>query len=446
MASFHESPLILNPLAARALACAALLACIAGGVLSGRAGLARLLTEYARAAARLEPTWAAQTINAADAEAEAVRAFLSDEAGQPDAALAALTQATAQRPRDYWLWLELGRLQGDAGNVTAALDATRRAVALAPYYTQPRWQLANMLWRTGNFESAWAEMRRAVASDATLRPAAWAMAWHTYQENAEAVAQVLPITDTAGRLAWAQFLAEHGQPLAADAVLAALGATGRAQRQDLLNALWRQENYAAAYPIWRGLQGGAAGNTTANAGNAEAQLLENGDFERAEELSAEVSFGWRVPAETSGYRLVWDDTTNAPASTGTPNAAHGQQSLRFDFKGLSEPETPVLTQIRPVTPNTRYALSFAVRTAKLLTGGLPLVMVRVAGRGPQAVVLAQSPSFPAQTDVWQNVTLTLTTPPDASAVVVAVQRQPCTKMPCPCFGQLWLDDFRWRPL
>lgn len=428
MASFHESPLIVNPLLARALACLTLLACLVAGGLSARAGLGRLLTEYGRTTAHTEPTWAAQTVNPSDPEAPAVRAFLADEADQPDAAITAWAQAAAQRPRDYWLWLELGRLQSDAGDAVAGLAATRRAVQLAPYYTQPRWQLANMLWRLGQTEAAWDEMRRAVASDPALLPASLAMAWHTYRGDVAAVTQALPLTDTPARQAWAQFLAEHDQPLAADKILAGLGAAGRPQRQALLKMLWQQEQYAAAYPIWHGLNG-LGGNS------ADAPALDNGDFERPDELADAPGFTWRTPAETSGYLYAWD----------TEQAAQGRQSLRFTFKGSSDPATPLLTQTLPVAPQTRYTLSLAVRTEKLLTGGLPIIIVRGAGRGPQPV-LAQSLPLPAQTDGWQTVTLNLTTPPAMAAVVIAVQRQNCPKPPCPCFGQLALDDFRWRQL
>ncbi|MDX6289252.1 MAG: hypothetical protein QOH42_1051, partial [Blastocatellia bacterium] len=31
--------------------------------------------------------------------------------------------------------------------------------------------------------------------------------------------------------------------------------------------------------------------------------------------------------------------------------------------------------------------------------------------------------------------------PTATAVYVALERQPCDKSPCPIFGRLWLDNF-----
>ncbi len=411
----------------RVLLLAVFLVFVGAAGLSARAGLARLLTDYGRVALHAEPTQAAQRINPADPEAQVVRAIVADEAGDSAAAIAPLQEALAQRPRDYWLWLELGRLRADTGAETAALQATREAVRRAPFYALPRWQLGNMLWRAGHAGEAWPELRRAVASDPALLPAALSLAWQSYRGEARAVTQALPLTTPAEQLVWARFLAQQGQTTAASDVYAGLGATGMAEQRALLARLLQQEQFAAAYPVWVALNGGYT--------DGGREPLDDGDFENSSELTAEPGFGWQGTPDATGYDYELSDS----------EPAHGSSALRVTFKGNTEPSVPVLSQLLPVAAGGRYVVSYAVRSEKLLTGGLPVITVRVPGR-KEKTVLAQSAAVPPQTDGWQRGEITFTAPTGTAAVLLTVQRQSCSKTPCPCFGQLWLDDFRLRHL
>jgi hypothetical protein len=92
-------------------------------------------------------------------------------------------------------------------------------------------------------------------------------------------------------------------------------------------------------------------------------------------------------------------------------------------------------------PGARYQLRFAVRAEKLISGGLPVVMV-IDANGARTI--GQSEPFPNQTDGWREFTLDFETDKSVNAVRIALQRQPCNTMPCPIFGRLWLDGFSLR--
>jgi hypothetical protein len=92
-----------------------------------------------------------------------------------------------------------------------------------------------------------------------------------------------------------------------------------------------------------------------------------------------------------------------------------------------------------VEPKTRYKLHFSARTKEVVTGGLPLIVVNGAGSG--GPTLAQSNTLPQGTQGWSDYTVDFTTGDGMRAVLISLQRQPCTGGPCPIFGRLWLDAF-----
>ena len=107
--------------------------------------------------------------------------------------------------------------------------------------------------------------------------------------------------------------------------------------------------------------------------------------------------------------------------------------------------TSVISQIILVKPLTTYRLRFFARTGKLVTGGLPLVVARIAGAVDQPI-LAQSKSLPSDSREWQEHTLEFKTDGKTDAVHIGLEREKCLTMPCPIFGRLWLDDFTLEEL
>jgi hypothetical protein len=104
----------------------------------------------------------------------------------------------------------------------------------------------------------------------------------------------------------------------------------------------------------------------------------------------------------------------------------------------------VISQLVLIEPHTHYQLHFAARTAELVSGGLPRVLVIDTGNQQ---VLAQSPEFPRETNnSWQEFTIDLNSGESTTAVQITLQRERCSKSPCPIFGRLWLDNFSLQKL
>jgi len=84
-------------------------------------------------------------------------------------------------------------------------------------------------------------------------------------------------------------------------------------------------------------------------------------------------------------------------------------------------------------------MSFAASSHELVSGGLPFVIVNSATADRK--VLGQSvPLMPGTRD-WQVHSFEFSTPAEAAAIVMTLQRQSCTTSPCPSFGSVWLDSF-----
>jgi hypothetical protein len=154
-------------------------------------------------------------------------------------------------------------------------------------------------------------------------------------------------------------------------------------------------------------------------------------FEQESNLK-DPGFGWRLGEKDTGFHLSLD----------TDKPRQGRSSLKIDFSGESSPSSPVISQLVLVDPGVHYQLRFAVRSEGLVSGGLPLVIVMDAGDNK---VLGQSDKFPT-TDGWREYTIDFVAGPSAGAVRIEIQRQPCSKAPCPIFGHLWLDNFLLQKL
>ena len=176
-------------------------------------------------------------------------------------------------------------------------------------------------------------------------------------------------------------------------------------------------HYAQAYEVW----------ASAHA-HASSDDIYDGGFEQ--EIDAtEPGFSWR-PTQAGAQVLSFALDARAPYS--------GTRSLRLEFAGNFDPNVPVLTQLVPVKPRTHYRLSFAARTAALVTGGLPQLSITDAA---SQKTLATSTQLPPGDSAWRAYDFTFETASDTRAIIVGVTRHPCTANPCPVFGRLWLDAF-----
>jgi tetratricopeptide (TPR) repeat protein len=396
--------------------------CLWGALKAWRAGASRLLTYHGRTARLPGQTERAVNETPDDPEAHSGRAFVLLNLGKPDAALLEYETAVALRPRDYFLWLELGRVRDMNEDELGSLAALEQAVKLAPEYAQPRWQLGNVLFRNGRVEEAFRELRRAALSDPALLPRLIDLAWGASGEDAINTEQIIQPERASWRIALAKFFVRHGRITEALAQFHLAGGISEEDRQSLLNDLLAAKRYREAYEVW------AANSGDDKQRDGVAQIIDGG-FENKVSRSS-IGFGWQLTRDTEVLR----------ASLERVNQHSGAQSLRVDFNGNSDPGLSILSQLILVEPDTRYRLRFNVRMEEIVTGGLPVIEVSDAG-SPEGRSLAASSTLQPNSEGWREYTIDLTTAKTTSALALSLHRLNCSSGPCPIFGRMWLDDF-----
>lgn len=413
---------ILTPLVSIAL----LSSCVFAARGAWRAGSARLLAKLAAESVAVEPARRAVEQSPEDAETHSALGVVLDNTRDAGGALAEFGRAASLRPRDYFLWLQLGRARDEAGDPAGSDAAFQEAMRLAPFYSEPRWQYANALYRRGRLGEAFEEMRRASRSNPTLYPVFADLAWGTYRGDARAVEAVVRPSGDAERVSLARLFARKGSGAAAVALFRAAGEVDSNDRRKFLSELLRSRQFASAYEVWAA---GRGANEVRGVG-----VFDEPGFEGRVNTS-EAGFGWRQERAFEGVTLSLDPQQ--------PNS--GARSLLIEWSGHASPGVTVVSQLVLVEPGARYRLSFAARTENVKTGGPPLLVVADAGDAGERV-LAQSEVLPQGTNAWREYSFEFAAGAKTEAVLVSLRRQDCDRNPCPMFGRVWLDDFSLRKL
>jgi hypothetical protein len=270
--------------------------------------------------------------------------------------------------------------------------------------------------RQRRFEEAFTDLRQAAASNPAFIPNLIDLAWGISGGDVKTAERLAQINDGETRAAFAGFLAKKGKPREAAEQLALTGDVSEQTRKQIVRDLISAKAFSEAYNLWK-----------KNKSGYERATIYDGGFEGPLEFD-EFGFGWRLPRSTQGVKLAAD--TNQPHS--------GARSLLNEFQGDSSPDSSIVSQLIVVEPSRRYQVNFATRTRGLVTGGLPVVVLSDAESSKR---LGESSALrPDMTD-WRTLSFEFQTDPGTKAVVLSVQRQACTTLPCPIFGSVWLDSF-----
>src|SRR5438093_13214231 len=185
-----------------------------------------------------------------DAETRFTRGELLVDSQTYDEAVGELANSPRLRPRDYYLWLELGIARDQAGDQEGALRALRQATSLAPAYANPRWQLGNLLLRMGQYDDAFAELRKASSSNPGLFPNVVDLAWGISQKDVASTEEaVAPHTDFE-HMTLSGFFAKHGAFQAAINEFSLVKNKTPDESQSLLNVLLDARAFDEAYAVW----------------------------------------------------------------------------------------------------------------------------------------------------------------------------------------------------
>lgn len=402
------------------LTSAGLLACFWSVWFSGRCGMAELLSYYGSVSTSLPAVDKAVALTPDNPLVHRDRALVLLQSGHLHEAKLEFERAIERQPRNYYLWLELGRAR-DQTNDQGALTAFQEAVRLAPYYAEPHWQLGNLMLRLGQRDEGFAEMRQAAEIDVALFPSLVDLAWGAYGGNDSLVAKIVNPRIDSSRTVLARYFAIKGRPSAAIALFRAAHTVPETERRGLLSDFLAAKQFAEAHEVWAGksrVQPDPTGAAITDAG-FESQI----SFD-------ELGFGWHLPSSLQGVRIAVDSA----------NPHSGTRSLEIQLDGNVTPAAAIVSQLTLVAPNSQYRLHFAARTRELITESPLLIMVTDAG-GRDARELGHSESFTKTSDGWQDYSLDFATGQDTTAVVVALLRRDCQVSHCPVYGRIWLDDF-----
>jgi len=388
---------------------------------SGRTAVSRVFIKYGTTVLNTAPADAAAAVNSSvemtpnDAEVHYTRSAVATFTRDSALALREIEQAVRLRPRDYYLWLELGLARDEAGDQAGALTAFNESNRLSPYYAQPRWLRGNLLFRMQRYDEAFKDLREATDSNPEYLPAFIDLAFRASRKDTSMTEQLVqPRTDKA-QTEMASYFAHNGKPDEAVTHFKSIRTVNLEARQKLVRDLIAGGALRQAFTVW-------SDNNQSN-----DVTVYDGGFEGTLSLD-ESGFGWRVVKGQPGLSISLD--------TGQPQS--GARSLRISFTGNTNPALELATQLILVQPGQRYKLNFSARTDNLVTGG-PVILVAKDQRSSQ--VLARSAQLPADMKTWQPFSTEFAVGADVSAIRLVVQREECSSSPCPVFGSVNLDSF-----
>ena len=153
-------------------------------------------------------------------------------------------------PRDYFVWLELGRARDFAGNDSEALAAFYKAASLAPAYSDVSWQLGNTLLRAGNSAEGFAELRKAVSRNSSLWLPLIDLAASLSSDAQQSEVLLKPDTNEAF-LAFATYYAIHNEPTEALRLFNQAKAVNELERTALLNLLFSGKHFIQSFCLCR---------------------------------------------------------------------------------------------------------------------------------------------------------------------------------------------------
>jgi O-antigen ligase len=430
-ATFPSLSRVFNPLFKKAVTYCSAGACLlifaTGAWATGTVSISRLLSYEGAKFKRLSSTLEAIRLSPHDPEVHSNCGRVLMDQGQPRDAAAAYERALASRPRDYDLWLQLGHAYRQAGELNSAAAALTRAARYAPHYAAPHWEMGKLLLSLGRRDDAFEEFRAAVRSKPELLKDQIDLAWKEYDGDAIRVIEAVQPQNDPTLLALAQFFAKNGRPVACIQVFRRVTKMSERDRAKLVRELMRDKRFSEAHEVWSG--GQKQKNNDPQSTSAE---INNGSFEN-DIMQTPAGFDWMFAQNLAAVAVSLDF-----------NESHsGTHSMRLDFSGNSNPSNHIVSQFVLVQPKTRYTLNFATRTNDIISGGLPLVMVKDAA--DDGSVLAQSVPLAAGTQGWQKIAVEFNTTAKTAVVLILVRRQQCKTELCPVFGTSWFDDFSLQP-
>lgn len=389
---------------------------------TARGGYARLLCTAAIVQAALGPADLAVKVAPRDPEAHYTRGLSLVNAGRLDDALVELREAIRIRPHYFYEWQDLGVTLDRVGDQKGGEEALREAVRLAPSFALPRWQLGNLLFSQERYEEAFEQLRLGSRTNPKLNNSLFQLAWTSSNGDSAAFLSLVRLSDQRGHFEIAHFFATHGN--GSDAVLEVrkgalpISESERNILRGTVVELLKAQQFSEALDVWN-----FSHNLPKEAGRSE---IINGYFREAI-FRDDPGYGWQL-SSFENMALAIDEL----------GPSEGSRSLRVEFSGNTAISAPIVSETLLLEPRSHFVIRLKVRTDRLVSGGLP-VMVASANNNGAAKVLGRSGPIGSGTTDWTPYLVDFWTE-DRTPVLISLQRQQCDQSPCPIFGRLWLSE------
>lgn len=330
-------------------------------------------------------------------------------------------QTVRLAPNDYRWRMALGRALEQDEQVDRAEIQMKKGVELAPSYASARWQLGNFFLRQNRIDEALSEFRRAAENNLLYRDQVFSLVWEYFDKDPAQV-EMLAGERPDARVRLAYFFAARGQANDSLRNWNMLSDEDKAANPEIAKALAHGLYLKRYFP-----QSLEFARQLGIDADAQAETITNSSFEQGLGESADSRFGWQIVRTDSKLEI----TTDAKVRR------EGNRSARTTFRNYAKPELYNLFQTVVVQPNTRYRISFWVRTENLKSGGAPVLDVANANEDR---LIVRSQPFPGGTNDWRQLSVEFTTPPGCNGISIRTSREPCG-VECPITGTFWYDDF-----
>ncbi len=324
-------------------------------------------------------------------------------------------------PADYRWRIELGRAYEQEEMAAEAEASFKKAVELAPAYAHPYWAIGNFYLREGRNDEAIAALKKAAENNQAYRDQVYSLAWDFFQKDPAKVEFMAGDTPN-DRVRLAYFFASRSRPVDSLRIWNSLAETDKAANPDTARAiahgLFLQKYFPEAQEFARQL---------GTDQDAKPETFTNGSFEKGLSEDKDSRFNWQLLRNDPRFEVVSDSKVRK----------EGERSLKVTFRTFIKPALNNLLQTVVVNPNSKYRLSFWIRTENLRSGGPPLIEILNAN---DEKLITRSQPFPTGSNEWQQVNVDISTPENCSAVIVRTARSYCGEE-CPITGIFWYDDF-----
>jgi tetratricopeptide (TPR) repeat protein len=343
-----------------------------------------------------------------------------------------LRKAVDLNPRRWDFWADLGTTCDFVGDTRCSDEAFERAWALNLMTPALQWSMGNHYLLTNRPEKAFASFRRLLDLDPQhyFYPTVQLCLRATRDPQA-IYAEVVPQgKDASVRFAFLTFLNsiadyESAMRIWGQMISGLDRSPNLSMVRPFLDFLIDHNQIQDAATVWKDLQ--HAGVIPPAPDAQAANLLYDGSFEGT---PLGMGFDWR-PNDSSD--LVFDFSA--------PSAYQGAKCLRIDFAVGRNADYNLLSQLVPITPNTRYRLTAYVRSANLTSESGPRLRVDEVGCG-DCGIRASDPTV--GTTSWHPIEVEFFTRPQTQAVKISFWRPQDQIAHRDITGTVWLDDVTLR--